>query len=203
MSEVDEENIRRTRVEDVRNQVLDKIVDGELKPGERIGEVAIAKKLGVSRTPVREAFRLLAAEGWVVAEAHRGVFVTKPAVPEVVELVEAFTEVVVDCLEQVLRAGPSDLGTGAAVYRSLVAATPNRALRDVVFGLERRVRMACGGLPPLDEVARAVADGDRKRAERALRRALDGLKPTPIAASEPVRKGAVPHPRSCSPQRRG
>lgn len=203
MSEVDEDKTRRTRVEGVRDRVLDMIVNGEFKPGQRIGEVAIAKKLAVSRTPVREAFRLLAAEGWLVAEAHRGVFVTEPAAPEIVELVEAFTEVVVDCMELVLRAGPSDLGAGAAVYRALVAVTPNHALRAVVFGLERRVKMACGELPPLDEVARAVADGDRKRAERALRRALDGLKPSSTAAPAPAREGAAPPPRSCSPQRTG
>ena len=44
----------------------DAIVHGEFEPGERLLEVALAKRLGVSRTPVREAIRMLELEGLVV-----------------------------------------------------------------------------------------------------------------------------------------
>ena len=42
------------------------ILKGELKPGERLMEIALAEKLGVSRTPIREAMRKLELEGLVV-----------------------------------------------------------------------------------------------------------------------------------------
>ncbi|MCD2195994.1 GntR family transcriptional regulator [Actinomycetospora endophytica] len=48
------------------------ILGGELAPGAHLGEVELAERLGVSRTPVREALARLAAEGLVEAHAHRG-----------------------------------------------------------------------------------------------------------------------------------
>ena len=48
------------------------ILRGELKPGERLMEVRLAKKLGVSRTPIREAIRKLELEGLVLMIPRRG-----------------------------------------------------------------------------------------------------------------------------------
>lgn len=48
------------------------ILKGELKPGERLLEIALAERLGVSRTPVREAMRKLEQEGLVVMIPRRG-----------------------------------------------------------------------------------------------------------------------------------
>ncbi|MFC7496974.1 MULTISPECIES: GntR family transcriptional regulator [unclassified Nocardioides] len=48
------------------------IIEGQLGPGERIVEQRVAAELNVSRTPVREAVRMLAADGLVVASRHRG-----------------------------------------------------------------------------------------------------------------------------------
>ncbi len=55
----------------------DAIVHGEFEPGERLLEVTLANKLGVSRTPVREAIRMLELEGLVVVVPRRGVEVAK------------------------------------------------------------------------------------------------------------------------------
>ena len=49
----------------VFNTLRDAILKGELEPGERLMEVALAQKLGVSRTPIREAIRKLELEGLV------------------------------------------------------------------------------------------------------------------------------------------
>ncbi|MFC4637125.1 GntR family transcriptional regulator [Deinococcus hohokamensis] len=49
------------------------VLDGEIAPGERIGEVELGEKLGVSRTPIREALMRLTQDGLLVAEANRGV----------------------------------------------------------------------------------------------------------------------------------
>jgi DNA-binding GntR family transcriptional regulator len=53
------------------------IVSGELLPGERLREVALSERLGMSRTPLREAFRTLAAEGLVELLPNRSVVVSE------------------------------------------------------------------------------------------------------------------------------
>ncbi len=58
---------------DVVFQTLRKaIITGEFKPGERLMEITLAKKLGVSRTPVREAIRMLELEGLVIMIPRKG-----------------------------------------------------------------------------------------------------------------------------------
>lgn len=52
-----------------------RILSGELRPGQRLNEVAIAERLGTSRTPVREALQALTAQGLVRAVAGKGSFV--------------------------------------------------------------------------------------------------------------------------------
>ena len=55
--------------------LTDAIVDGWLRPGERLNEVALAREFGVSRGPLREAARLLESRGLVVARARHGFYV--------------------------------------------------------------------------------------------------------------------------------
>ena len=56
----------------VFNTLRRAILKGELKPGERLMEIALAEKLGVSRTPIREAIRKLELEGLVIMIPRRG-----------------------------------------------------------------------------------------------------------------------------------
>src|SRR3954470_11084102 len=58
------------------------ILDGDLRPGARLGEVELAERLGVSRTPVREALSRLAAEGLVEVVPNRGARVATWTVAE-------------------------------------------------------------------------------------------------------------------------
>lgn len=53
------------------------ILDGSLQPGERLVEDRLAQQLGVSRNPIREAMRVLEAEGFLEVVARRGAFVAK------------------------------------------------------------------------------------------------------------------------------
>ena len=53
------------------------ILKGELKPGERLMELQLAAKLGVSRTPIREAIRMLEQEGLAVTIPRKGAEVAK------------------------------------------------------------------------------------------------------------------------------
>ena len=59
----------------VFNTLRQAILKGELAPGERLMEIQLAQKLGVSRTPVREAFQTLEAEGLIELRMNRGAIV--------------------------------------------------------------------------------------------------------------------------------
>lgn len=59
------------------------VVDGRLAPGAKVVEAGIARELGVSRAPVREAARLLEQQGLLVASPRRGFFVRKFAADDI------------------------------------------------------------------------------------------------------------------------
>jgi phosphonate utilization transcriptional regulator len=65
-----------------RAEIESLILKGALSPGERLGEVEMAEKLGVSRGPVREAFRALGEQGLIEVEKNRGVFVRRISIEE-------------------------------------------------------------------------------------------------------------------------
>ena len=64
------------------------ILKGELQPGERLMEIGLANRLGVSRTPVREAIRMLEHEGLVVMKPRRGAQVAKITEQELNDVLE-------------------------------------------------------------------------------------------------------------------
>ncbi|PPE67364.1 GntR family transcriptional regulator [Caldimonas caldifontis] len=66
----------------------ERILGGAIPPGERLVEGRLSEELGVSRMPVREALRQLAAEGLVTIEPRRGASVTSFSADQVRELVE-------------------------------------------------------------------------------------------------------------------
>ncbi|SFK72641.1 DNA-binding transcriptional regulator, GntR family [Lachnospiraceae bacterium KH1T2] len=72
----------------VFNQLRLQILHGELKPGERLMEVALAERLGVSRTPVREAIRMLEQEGLAVLLPRRGAHVASITEKQLEEMLE-------------------------------------------------------------------------------------------------------------------
>lgn len=79
----------------VFNTLREAILRGELKPGERLMEVKLANKLGVSRTPIREAIRKLELEGLVKMIPRRGAEVaeiTEKSLLDVMEVREALEE---------------------------------------------------------------------------------------------------------------
>ncbi|MDP5290981.1 GntR family transcriptional regulator [Oceanimonas sp. CHS3-5] len=63
---------RRSLHEEVADCVRTMIIEGELKEGERINEPALCKQLDISRTPLREALKVLHSEGIVTIEPNRG-----------------------------------------------------------------------------------------------------------------------------------
>jgi DNA-binding GntR family transcriptional regulator len=78
--------IRKTTVELVVEELRNRILDGRLAPGSQLRQEALAEDLGVSRIPLREAFRLLSSEGLVDLQPHRGASVSLLSTAEVEEL---------------------------------------------------------------------------------------------------------------------
>ena len=72
----------------VYNTLRQAILTGELQPGERLMEIALANRLGVSRTPVREAIRKLELDGLVVMMPRRGAHVAQITEKDLNEVLE-------------------------------------------------------------------------------------------------------------------
>jgi DNA-binding GntR family transcriptional regulator len=86
-----------TRTEELRLQLADDIVRGDLPPGTALDETGLAARFGVSRTPVREALRQLAASGLVEIRPHRGAVVARPSLERVHEMFVAMAELEAIC----------------------------------------------------------------------------------------------------------
>ncbi|HVX75260.1 MAG TPA: GntR family transcriptional regulator [Bradyrhizobium sp.] len=86
-----------TRAEELRLQLADEIVRGVLRPGATLDETDVARRFGVSRTPVREALRQLAVSGLVDVRAHRGAIVARPSAERLTGMFEAMAELEALC----------------------------------------------------------------------------------------------------------
>ena len=97
----------------VFNTLRQAILKGELKPGERLMEIQLANKLGVSRTPVREAIRKLVLEGLVLMIPRKGAEVaeiTRQDMEDVLEVRTALEELAVkDACDHITDAQLSEL----------------------------------------------------------------------------------------------
>jgi DNA-binding GntR family transcriptional regulator len=83
--------------------VLDRIVQGHYRPGERIVEFKLAKELGLSQSPVREGLRELAAVGIVTIHPRRGARVRLPSAKELADV--SLVRAEIDALAARLAAG--------------------------------------------------------------------------------------------------
>ena len=72
----------------VVERIRDMIVSGDLAGGSRIPELAVAERLGVTRTPLREALKILESEGLVAIAPNRGAVVVKLSVEDVQAVME-------------------------------------------------------------------------------------------------------------------
>jgi phosphonate utilization transcriptional regulator len=72
----------------VQREIERRIIAGELEPGAKLNEAELAAAMGISRGPVREAFRALGQAGLVHTEKNRGVFVRQVSLEEANEIYE-------------------------------------------------------------------------------------------------------------------
>jgi phosphonate utilization transcriptional regulator len=163
----------------VQSELERMILSGELPPGEKLTEVALAARLGVSRGPLREAFRMLEEAGLVRTEKNRGVFVRDLPVEEAIEIFDlraAMDELVgrrlaagiaaaalkeirslVDQMEQAVKVKDTDAYhlLNLRFHDRLVELAGNRKLTDVYrklikeLSLFRRRNLSDAGLMPV------------------------------------------------------
>jgi len=94
----------------------DMVLDGTLKPGERLNEVSLAADLGISRGPLREAIQRLVSEGLLTVISHRGAFVRTFTRQEIVDLYELRTALELHAVRLLCRrAADADLADLEAV----------------------------------------------------------------------------------------
>jgi phosphonate utilization transcriptional regulator len=103
------------------------ILIGELAPGAKLTEMTLATRLGISRGPLREAFRMLEEAGLVRTEKNRGVFVRDIPIDEAIEIFD-------------LRAAMEEL-VGRRLAESITAAQL-KEVRAMVEAMERAVKAA-------------------------------------------------------------
>jgi DNA-binding GntR family transcriptional regulator len=84
----------------------DSILNGQLQPGEIYNEMALAKELGISRTPVREALLELSAQGLVTFLPRKGVMIKYYTRKDIVEIFELRRVVELAAIEKVAKADP-------------------------------------------------------------------------------------------------
>ncbi len=106
----------------VFNTLRQAILRGELKPGERLMEIQLANKLGVSRTPVREAIRKLELEGLVLMIPRKGAEVadiSEKSLKDVLEVREALEELAARlACDKITKEGINRLKEAAQDFRS-------------------------------------------------------------------------------------
>lgn len=86
--------------EKVYSILLENIVEGWLAPGEQLVEMSLAARLGVSKSPVRDALHRLSGDGLVVGASYRGFSVAPMSAKEFLELMQVRAALEIFCLEQ-------------------------------------------------------------------------------------------------------
>ncbi|PZW48393.1 GntR family transcriptional regulator [Humitalea rosea] len=153
-----------TAAERVRAALEQDLLGGALTPGMRLDEMDLATRFAVSRTPVREALKALAAQNLVELRPHAGAFVAEPGGEALIEMFETMAELEAACASfAALRARPVDRAALLAAHEACVAATARGAM-EAFLDANNRFH---------DAIAEAA--GNRFLAEQtlALRRRLE------------------------------
>jgi len=111
------------------------IIEGLLRPGTRLAETDLAQRFGVSRVPLREAFRMLEGEGIVTIQPHRGVVISELSSEEMLELFQV--REMIEATAAALLATRRD----AAVLKGLTAMAADRRSAVESGDLDRYYRL--------------------------------------------------------------
>ncbi|HEY1228759.1 MAG TPA: GntR family transcriptional regulator [Ramlibacter sp.] len=129
----------RALYEEVAELLRQRIFRRELEPGSWIDEVKLAQEYGISRTPMREALKVLAAEGLVTMKVRRGAYVTEVSEQDLAEVYHLLSLLESDAAAVVAaRASGAERDELQALHRELEAATSDR---ERFFAINERFHM--------------------------------------------------------------
>jgi DNA-binding GntR family transcriptional regulator len=113
----------RALYEEVAELLRQRIFNRELEPGSWIDELKIAEAYGISRTPMREALKVLAAEGLVTMKVRRGAYVTEVSERDLADIYHLLSLLESDAAGVVASAAtPTHIGELQALHQELEAA---------------------------------------------------------------------------------
>ena len=130
--------LHQTKEERVADYLREGIISGRLARGSKLKQAEIAAAIGTSITPVREAIKLLEAEGFVHASSHKGAIVAEFDINATEEIVDL--RVTLECklaLRAITRLSDAQIDELSALQREIEAAT-ERADKDAVRGINYR-----------------------------------------------------------------
>jgi DNA-binding GntR family transcriptional regulator len=129
----------RALYEEVAEQLRQRIFQRELEQGSWIDEVKLSQEYGISRTPLREALKVLAAEGLVTMKVRRGAYVTEVSETDLADVYHLLSLLESDAAGVVAqRATDEQLKELQALHKELESATGNR---EKFFALNERFHM--------------------------------------------------------------
>jgi len=133
----------RALYEEVAELLRQRIFRRELEPGSWIDELKLAEEYGISRTPLREALKVLAAEGLVTMKVRRGAYVTEVSEQDLVDVYHLLALLESDAAGVVAgRASAAQIDELRALHAELeAAATPGHVDRDHFFAINERFHM--------------------------------------------------------------
>ena len=129
----------RALYQEVAELLRQRIFRRELEPGSWIDEVKLAEEYGISRTPLREALKVLAAEGLVTMKVRRGAYVTEVSEQDMSEVYHLLSLLESDAAGVVAtRASDAEIAELQALHAELEGATADR---DRFFAINERFHM--------------------------------------------------------------
>ena len=129
----------RALYEEVAELLRQRIFKRELQPGSWIDEVKLAQEYGISRTPLREALKVLAAEGLVTMKVRRGAYVTEVSDQDLAEVYHLLALLESDAAGVVAqKATDAELRELQTLHKELEGAVRNR---DRFFAVNERFHM--------------------------------------------------------------
>ena len=128
---------------EVAESLRERIFSHELAPGSWIDELKIAQSYGISRTPLREALKVLAAEGLVTMKVRRGAYVTEVSQRDLVEVYHLLGVLESDAAGAVAnKASASEMEELRELHQRLeAAARPGRVDRNAFFSINEAFHM--------------------------------------------------------------
>ncbi|GAB4397489.1 MAG: GntR family transcriptional regulator [Rhodoferax sp.] len=132
----------RALYEEVAERLRQRIFNRELAPGSWIDELKIAQDYGISRTPLREALKVLAAEGLVTMKVRRGAYVTEVSEKDLADVYHLLALLESDAAAVVAQqASAEELAELQALHQQLEAAAAPDVDRERFFAINEQFHM--------------------------------------------------------------